>query len=111
MPLREGEPGTILLQGLVPHQVRLEQLYPLSEAELLEALGGLQDGKELFWVQEEPTNMGAWPYFKLIFGDLLSAKFDLQRISRVESASPSTGSMATHRLEQAELIEAAFAGL
>ncbi|MDF1843122.1 MAG: 2-oxoglutarate dehydrogenase E1 component [Rubripirellula sp.] len=91
--------------------VRLEQLYPLSEAELLEALGGLQDGKELFWVQEEPTNMGAWPYLKLIFGDLLSAKFDLQRISRVESASPSTGSMATHRLEQAELIEAAFAGL
>lgn len=91
--------------------VRLEQLYPMSESELLGALEGLQDGKQLFWVQEEPTNMGAWPYLKLIFGDLLSEKFRLQRISRVESASPSTGSMATHRLEQAELIEAAFAGL
>ncbi len=91
--------------------VRLEQLYPLSEAELLAALDGLGEGKDLFWVQEEPTNMGAWPYLKLIFGDMLSEKFRFKRISRVESASPSTGSMAAHRLEQAELIEAAFEGL
>jgi len=91
--------------------VRLEQLYPLSDEELLAATDGLADGKELFWVQEEPTNMGAWPYIKLIFGDMLSERFALQRISRVESASPSTGSMAAHRLEQAELIEAAFSGM
>ncbi|MEM8666306.1 MAG: 2-oxoglutarate dehydrogenase E1 component [Planctomycetota bacterium] len=91
--------------------VRLEQLYPLSEQDLLSALDGLADGKELFWVQEEPTNMGGWPYLKLIFGELLSSKFKLKRVSRAESASPSTGSMATHRLEQAELIEEAFADL
>ncbi len=91
--------------------MRIEQLYPLSVDELFAALDGLAEGSELFWVQDEPTNMGAWPYIKLNFGDPLSKRVKLQRVSRGESASPSTGSMAAHKLEQAELIEAAFAGL
>lgn len=91
--------------------MRLEQLYPLSVEELIDAISDLPEGREVFWVQEEPTNMGAWPYFKLSFADALTQKFRLHRISRVESASPSTGSMAAHKLEQAELIEEAFSGL
>ncbi|MDE0865792.1 MAG: 2-oxoglutarate dehydrogenase E1 component [Rubripirellula sp.] len=91
--------------------MRIEQLYPLSIEELLESMKGLAKGTSVYWVQEEPTNMGAWPYIKLIFGDELSQEFDLKRVSRVESASPSTGSMAAHKLEQAELIEEAFADL
>ena len=91
--------------------MRLEQLYPLSVDELMGALSGLPEGREVFWVQEEPTNMGAWPYFKLSFADALTQRFRLHRVSRVESASPSTGSMAAHKLEQAELIEEAFSGL
>jgi 2-oxoglutarate dehydrogenase E1 component len=91
--------------------MRVEQLYPLSEEELLERLTGLARGSELVWVQDEPTNMGAWPYIKLNFGDTLAARFKLRRVSRVESASPSTGSMAAHKLEQGELIEAAFGDL
>ena len=91
--------------------VRIEQLYPLSSSELFEALLGLPDGSEIGWVQDEPTNMGAWPYLKLIFGDEFAERFKLKRISRTESASPSTGSMATHKLEQTELIDEAFAEL
>jgi 2-oxoglutarate dehydrogenase E1 component len=91
--------------------MRIEQLYPLSTEELMQALSGLAEGKELFWVQDEPTNMGAWPYLKLNFGDELADRFQLRRVSRVESASPSTGSMAAHKLEQSELIDEAFAGL
>ena len=91
--------------------MRIEQLYPLSSAELFESLLGLPDGSEVVWIQEEPTNMGAWPYIKLKFGDELAERFQLKRITRAESASPSTGSMATHKLEQAELIDDAFAGL
>ena len=52
--------------------------------------------------------MGAWPYVKLNFGDELGKKYQLKRVTRVESASPSTGSMAAHKLEQAELINNAF---
>ena len=76
----------------------------------MQALSGLAEGTELFWVQDEPTNMGAWPYLKLNFGDELAERFQLRRVSRVESASPSTGSMAAHKLEQSELIDEAFAG-
>ena len=91
--------------------MRVEQLYPLSVDELLSSIDGLAEGTAVYWVQEEPTNMGAWPYIKLIFSDELSQKYDLKRVSRVESASPSTGSMAAHKIEQAELIEEALANL
>ncbi len=91
--------------------MRIEQLYPLSSETLLDSLRGLPEGCEIFWVQEEPANMGAWPYIKLKFGDLLAGQFRLQHITRTESASPSTGSMATHKIEQAELIDEAFADL
>jgi len=89
--------------------VRVEQLYPLSAEELGEAISGLPHGKSIIWVQDEPTNMGAWPYLKLNFGNVLQSNHELRRVSRVESASPSTGSMAAHKLEQSDLIDAAFA--
>jgi 2-oxoglutarate dehydrogenase E1 component len=91
--------------------LRIEQLYPLASDELLGALVELPEGSEVVWVQEEPTNMGAWPYIKLHFADDLAKRFKLRQVTRAESASPSTGSMATHKLEQAELIDEAFAGL
>ena len=89
--------------------MRVEQLYPLNIEEIKLSIEGLPKGSEIFWVQDEPTNMGAWPYIKFHFGDELSQWHDLQRVSRVESASPSTGSMAAHKLEHNELIEQAFA--
>ncbi|QDS86626.1 2-oxoglutarate dehydrogenase E1 component [Rosistilla ulvae] len=91
--------------------LRIEQLYPLKTHELMSAFGGYAAGNDIFWVQEEPKNMGAWPYLKLNYGDQLAERFNLHCVSRVESASPSTGSMRTHKLEQEELIEAAFASL
>lgn len=89
--------------------IRLEQLYPLSAEELAAAIAGLPKGKLISWVQEEPTNMGAWSYIRLNLGEVLQQHHRLRRVSRVESASPSTGSMAAHKLEQADLIDAAFA--
>ncbi|MCR9296873.1 MAG: 2-oxoglutarate dehydrogenase E1 component, partial [bacterium] len=92
--------------------IRIEQYYPLRSEELLASLEAYAPGTDLVWVQEEPTNMGAWSFFKVRFGDLLAdSGFRLRRISRVESASPSTGSASAHKLEQDELIEEAFQGL
>jgi 2-oxoglutarate dehydrogenase E1 component len=92
--------------------VRIEQLYPLEKEELIAALDGVPPGTEIYFVQDEPLNMGSWPYLKLNYGDAFtSAGWSLTPIARAESASPSTGSMAAHLLEQKELIEAAFAGL
>ena len=89
--------------------MRIEQLYPLSVEEIRNAIQGLPHGAEILWVQDEPTNMGAWPYIKFNFGDELGQYHKLRRVSRVESASPSTGSMAAHKLEHSELMEEAFA--
>ncbi|MCA9138840.1 MAG: 2-oxoglutarate dehydrogenase E1 component, partial [Planctomycetales bacterium] len=92
--------------------IRLEQLYPLESSELISALDGVPRDAEIFFVQDEPRNMGAWPYLKLNYGDVFtSAGWSLVPITRAESASPSTGSMAAHLMEQKELIEAAFSGL
>lgn len=91
--------------------VRLEQIYPLSESELKSALRPFGDDTDLVWVQEEPRNMGAWPFLRLNFGDRLLDRFPLRGVYRRESASPATGSASSHKLEQSELIDRAFADL
>jgi 2-oxoglutarate dehydrogenase E1 component len=88
--------------------VRLEQLYPLR-AELVErALASYRSGTEVFWVQEEPENMGAWRFVRERFDDPRLGQWRLRLVSRPESASPATGSAAAHKLEQADLIQRAF---
>ena len=92
--------------------IRIEQFYPLAVSALLGALQSYTPGTDLVWVQDEPTNMGGWQFMKIRFGDVLADnKSKLRLLSRVESASPSTGSLSAHKLEQQELIDSAFAGL
>ena len=88
--------------------VRLEQLYPLNDA-LSKALAPYKDGTPLVWVQEEPRNMGAWYFINARLREYIGDKFPLSYVSRAESASPATGSKASHDLEQKMLIDAAFA--
>jgi len=89
--------------------VRLEQYYPLDEAALLAALDAYKPGTPVIWVQEEPENMGAWRYLKVRFGERLFDRFPFAGVYRPESASTATGSSASHKHEQQELIEAAYA--
>jgi 2-oxoglutarate dehydrogenase E1 component len=88
--------------------IRIEQFYPLEAKKVLEALNEYPAGLPLYWYQDEPSNMGAWQFVKIHWADELASKFKLQRISRAESASPSTGSMRAHKLEERELLNAAF---
>ena len=87
--------------------LRLEQLYPFPAPELEAALN-LAPGAPVVWVQEEPLNMGAWPYLRSRIGEKLLGKYPLSVVSRPESASPATGSASAHKLEQARLMEQAF---
>lgn len=91
--------------------LRLEQYYPLSACELMKSLDEYPPDTDLIWLQEEPANMGAWQFVKVHFGDTINQKFKLRVLSRVESASPSTGSLSSHKLEQSDLLESAFADL
>ncbi len=88
--------------------VRVEQLYPLSADTLAAALDPFPAGAGVVWVQEEPENMGGWHYIKLRFGDTLLARRGLRGVSRKASASPATGSLGSHKLEHADLMERAF---
>jgi len=88
--------------------VRLEQYYPLSTA-VYDVLSAYPAGTDLVWVQEEPSNMGAWYFLKAHLPDHLNGRFPLRFVSRPESASPATGSKASHELEQQMLVDQAFA--
>jgi 2-oxoglutarate dehydrogenase E1 component len=88
--------------------LRLEQLYPLPADELRAALAPYTGVRDIVWVQEEPANMGAWPFVALHLPDLLPDGGALRRISRRESASPAVGSAKVHETEQAALLAAAL---
>jgi 2-oxoglutarate dehydrogenase E1 component len=89
--------------------IRLEQLYPLSERQLRAALEPYQEGTPLIWVQEEPENMGAWRFLRIKLGDQVLSRFPFSGLCRPASASPATGSAASHRREQEEMLSLAFA--
>jgi 2-oxoglutarate dehydrogenase E1 component len=85
--------------------VRLEQLYPLND-ELDDALAVYADDVPLVWVQEEPWNYGGWFYVNAELPVRLGRTFAV--VARERSASPATGSHASHKLEQKLLVDQAF---
>jgi 2-oxoglutarate dehydrogenase E1 component len=85
--------------------VRVEQLYPLPEAELRSALDAYPDA-QLVWVQEEPQNQGAWSFMAMNFA--VEVGRTLRVVARAASASPATGSTSTHKAEQEYLMNRAF---
>jgi 2-oxoglutarate dehydrogenase E1 component len=89
---------------------RVEQLYPLAEELLRTLLDGYPDGTPVYWVQEEPENMGAWRYIRARFGESLFGRFPLLGISRPEAATPASGALSSHKVEQERLLSAAFGG-
>jgi 2-oxoglutarate dehydrogenase E1 component len=89
--------------------LRLEQMYPLHQEALDAAFRPYLDEIPVYWIQDEPENMGAWPFLKLQFGERLLGRFPFKGISRPASASPATGSHSSHKKEQERLIAAAFA--
>jgi 2-oxoglutarate dehydrogenase E1 component len=86
--------------------VRLEQIYPLSSV-LRETLSVYPKQAPLYWVQEEPRNMGAWYFVNANLRPHLDGR-ELSVVSRAASASPATGSKASHDLEQKMLVEEAL---
>jgi 2-oxoglutarate dehydrogenase E1 component len=89
--------------------IRLEELYPLNEALLHEVFGFYAEGTPVVWVQEEPENMGAWRYLRVQYCDKFLGRHPFSLVSRAASASPATGSASTHKREQEQIINQAFA--
>ncbi|HEX7366087.1 MAG TPA: 2-oxoglutarate dehydrogenase E1 component [Pelobium sp.] len=84
--------------------VRLEQMYPTPYKQL-DAIKAKYKKAEFIWVQEEPENMGPWPFISRIFR---KSNFNFDVISRKPSSSPATGFAKQHLAEQASIIAKAF---
>ncbi|MDN5216294.1 2-oxoglutarate dehydrogenase E1 component [Fulvivirgaceae bacterium BMA12] len=82
--------------------VRIEQLSPFPHKKILAEINKYKKAK-VFWVQEEPENMGAWSYILRVFREV-----PLEIISRKAAASPATGYNKVHKDEQTALVKAAF---
>lgn len=85
--------------------VRLEQIYPLPIKKLEAIQNKYTKAAEYYWVQEEPENMGAWPFLCRKFRNI---DIDLKVISRKESSSPATGYAKQHISQQLYIIGKAF---
>jgi 2-oxoglutarate dehydrogenase E1 component len=83
--------------------IRLEQMHPFPQTQVDAHLNQYPDAK-VYWVQEEPFNMGGWTFMLRMYK---GAK-PLSVIARESSASPSTGFSKIHAKEQAEIISRAF---
>jgi len=83
--------------------IRLEQLHPMP-AKQLEIELAKYPKADLYFVQEEPENMGYWSYVIREFG---WARFK-GLVARKKSASPATGFLKVHAEEQAALMNKAF---
>jgi 2-oxoglutarate dehydrogenase E1 component len=89
--------------------LRIEQLYPLPDNYIIDAMSAYADGTECMFVQDEPENMGAWRHMRARFGDSVLGRWPFSGVTRRASSSPATGSAAAHKIEQARLLDRAFA--
>ncbi|MCW2900558.1 MAG: 2-oxoglutarate dehydrogenase, subunit, partial [Streptosporangiaceae bacterium] len=87
--------------------VQVERLYPLPVDEIKAELAKYPSDAELVWVQDEPKNMGAWPFVALALPPHLEGR-QLGRVSRRANSSPAVGSAKQHEVEQKTLIARLF---
>jgi 2-oxoglutarate dehydrogenase E1 component len=92
--------------------LRVEQLYPFPAKTLVRELARYPKAR-IVWCQEEPKNMGAWthvdPWLEWTM-EKAGVKQGGHAIyaGRPSAASPATGQMKKHLVEQAALVDAAL---
>lgn len=83
--------------------VRVEQLFPLPIAQIHSIIAKYPNLDKVFWVQDEPSNMGAWTHIQRFLPDV---PFTL--ISRSASASPAGGLMHQHNTRLKKILDRVF---
>lgn len=83
--------------------IRIEQLYPLPEKQILKVIEKYSNAKDYIWSQEEPINMGAWYFIGHNF-----PKVAIRVVARPASGSTATGSSKFHLVRQRKIIEKSF---
>jgi 2-oxoglutarate dehydrogenase E1 component len=83
--------------------VRIEQLYPLPFEQMRSVIQKYRSAERHLWAQDEPANMGAWPYIHRVFKDVA-----LLLVSRPESGSPAIGLLELHNRRLAKVLDKVF---
>ncbi|WP_174291039.1 2-oxoglutarate dehydrogenase E1 component [Sphingomonas bacterium] len=88
--------------------VRVEQIYPFPSDALTARVKRMPALETIVWAQEEPKNQGYWSFVEpFIEGALADAGGKVARAryaGRAAAASPATGLMKRHQLEQSALV-------
>ncbi len=87
--------------------VRIEQLYPFPKAKTQEIISKYAP-QDIYWIQEEHSNMGAWEYICPLLHEILGTKGAVHYIGRDRSASPAAGSAALHKKQLEKILQEAF---
>ncbi len=87
---------------------RIELLYPFPEGHIANLLATYPNLRDVLWVQEEPSNMGARKWVVPQVTALLPDGVSLAVASRPERSSPAEGYPAAHRAEQERLVTEAL---
>ncbi|MBD8474633.1 2-oxoglutarate dehydrogenase E1 component [Pseudomonas sp. CFBP 8770] len=91
--------------------VRIEQLYPFPEDDLMEAIAAYINLEHVAWCQEEPMNQGAWYSSQHHLRRSMSnhkKTLVLEYAGRDASAAPACGYASMHAEQQAKLLQDAF---
>jgi 2-oxoglutarate decarboxylase len=91
--------------------VRVEQLYPWPFDGVRAITEKYSNARQLWWLQEEPENMGPWNHIKGRLYEAHGDSHDVHRLSRPEAASPATGVLAIHQAELRDLWDRTFTDL
>jgi 2-oxoglutarate dehydrogenase E1 component len=93
--------------------MRVEQLFPFPKMALREEISRFKNIEQIVWCQEEPKNMGSWNFIhEPLEETLINISAPITRpdyVGRPASASPATGSMQKHIVQQAKLVDDALA--
>ncbi len=91
--------------------VRIEQLYPFPEDDLMEIIAPYTNLTHVVWCQEEPMNQGAWyssqHHLRRSIGNHNKA-LGLEYAGRDASAAPACGYASMHAEQQEKLLQDAF---
>ena len=84
--------------------VRVEELYPWPNEEIVRIMDLYPAIEQVVWAQEEPKNQGAWTYVQPRLRASAGASVGVRYVGRPERASPAEGYMDAHQAEQARII-------
>ncbi|MCE9619879.1 MAG: 2-oxoglutarate dehydrogenase E1 component [Planctomycetes bacterium] len=89
--------------------VRVEQLHPFPADEIKAHLDH-HPKAEVFWVQDEPRNMGPWRFVQGRMIDLFAER-PVKYIGRPDASSPAVGSSKMHAHQQEAILSEAVGAL